>query len=219
MDLDQLGFLAIALFVAVFVLWFLVGGEYNRRRAGRLARWVYQGLKPYLGTASIRWLTTHAFEVFVEDPRPPFAALKVTGLLESRDMVTVWLYNRLADRPDLLVLRANLRRRPVWGFEAFRPRTILSGDARREAEAEGWSLAGPAEPGLQAWHGGGRGAGLCDRLLQALGDLRPDLLRLAVHRREPHLLLAVSAARFTQQSPERLFDRFKRLAEEVLRDS
>ncbi|MBI4491426.1 MAG: hypothetical protein HY690_01370 [Chloroflexi bacterium] len=216
MDFDQLGFVATALLVGGFLGWFVVGGEYNRRRAGKLARWVYLGLKLFQGKTSIRWLTTHAFEIFAEDAQRPFNSLKVTGLLESRDMVAVWLYNRLAKRPDLLVLRANLRRQPIWGCEAFRPRTLLSGDGRQEAEAEGWSRHDLSDRGLQAWHGGGRGAALCTGLLQALGETEPDLVRLAVHRREPHLLLAVSAARFQRQDPQRLFATFKRLADAVL---
>lgn len=213
MDVEQLGFILTAVLVGSVLVCFVIGGEYNRRRAARLGLWVYQGLRLFPGRASVRWLTTHAFEVFVDDPPRPFSVLRVTALLESRDMLAVWLYNRLSYRPDLLVLRANLQRKPIWGCEVFRPRTILSGDARYEAEAESWTLAPVTERGLQAWHGGGRGAELCSRLLASLAGIVHEPIRVAVHRREPHLVLAVSAARFDGQEPRSLFEAFRRLAE------
>lgn len=204
----------IILLLAVLVFgWFLVGGEYNRRRAGRLAQWAYRGLQPFLGRASIRWITTHVFELFVEEPRGPFTSLKVTGLLESRDMIAVWLYNRLAYRPDLLVLRANLRRKPLWGCEVFRPGTFLAGDALREAESEGWSVRPLDVAGLRAWHGGGRAADLCARLVAEARASGFELVRLAAHRSEPHLLLAVSAASFDRQDARRLFEALRKMAE------
>lgn len=211
MDLGPGGLIAAILVMGGYFGWFLIGGEYNRRRAGRLAQWIYRGFQPFLGTASIRWLTTHAFEMFVEGAKYPFSALKVTGLLESRDMVAVWLYNRLTYRPDLIVLRANLHRKPMWGFEAFRQRTILSGDARLAAEQEGW-VRQACVHGLELWHGGGKDGALCQRLVEAAVGVEQDLIRLAVHRREPHIVLAVSAARFERQDAQRLFERFAHLA-------
>lgn len=213
MDLDQFGFLAILLLAGGFLAWFVIGGEYNRRRAGRLAQWVYQGLKPLLGKASVRWLTTHAFEVLVDDAQRPFSSMKATGLLESRDMLAIWLYNRFAYRPDVLVIRGNLRRKPLWGCEAFRPRTILSGDARQAAETEGWSQQARHQRRLETWHSGEHAAELCARLIAEVDQSGFELIRLAVHRAEPHLVLAVSVARFASEDPHQLFETFKRLAE------
>ncbi|GIW11715.1 MAG: hypothetical protein KatS3mg061_2772 [Dehalococcoidia bacterium] len=215
MDVDQVGLIALMLLGGLFLGWFFFGGEYNRRRAGKLAQWVYRGVRPFLGVASIRWITTHAFDLFVEHPPAPFTSLRVTGLLESRDMLAIWAYNRLVFRPDLLVIAATLRRKPLWGFELFRCRSILAGDARRDARAEGWTPAEPVGAQLERWYGSHEAAALCERLFTLLGDLQPELVRLAVHRREPNLVLAVSVARFTEQPAERLFGRFQRLAEVV----
>jgi hypothetical protein len=195
-----------------YIVWFLVGGEYNRRRAGRLAQWIYRGLTPLLGKASIRWLTAHAFDMFVEDAHRPFSALKITGLLESRDMVAVWLYNRMTYRPDLVVLRANLQRTPACGFEAFRTRTILAGDACQAAKQEGWVRQETAH-GLELWHAGGKAGVLCRQLVDVARGLEQDVIRLAVHGQEPHLVLAISAARFERQDPQRLFACFRQMAQ------
>jgi hypothetical protein len=214
-DVDQIGLVAVFVLVGLFLAWFVVGGEYNRRRAGRFAQWVYAGVKPFLGKASIRWLTTHAFEVYVEEARAPFGSIKVTGLLESRDMLAVWLYNRLTYRPDLLMLRANFSQQPGWGCEVFRPGTLLSGDAQQDARAAGWRPHHADGAELQIWHGGGKAADHCARLVNVARASDLELIHLAVRRAEPHLVLAVSAARFQQHEPARLFSLFTRLGEMI----
>lgn len=213
MEIERLGLIATILLAGSFLAWFVIGGEYNRRRAGTLARWIYRGLTPLGGKMLVRWLTTHAFEVFVEEAERPFHALKVTGLLESRDMLAVWLFNRFTYRPDLLVIRATLRRQPTTGMAAFRPRSVLAEDARRAARSAGWSPAPPDERGLEIWQDSAGSAARVQQLLATVNALGDELVLLALHQWEPHLVLAVSAARFARQEPRALFATFKHLAE------
>jgi len=189
--LDEVGGALLFILAGGWVAWLLIGTLVNRRRAAALSRWVYQEARPYGSKLYVRWITMAAFELTVPQARAPFRDLAFTALVESREMPFIWLFNRLRGRGDLLVLRAETRRRPVWGLEVFHPRGVLAGDARRAAEDAGWTPAAGADDLLRA-NGGGAAAELSDRLLAALGPYAPRLERLAVRREAPQLLVALT---------------------------
>ena len=192
--LDQIGSALLFFVAGGWVAWLLGGTLLNRRRATALSRWVYGEARPYGGKLYVRWITMAAFELTVPEARPPFRHLSFVGLLESREMPFVWLWNRLRRRGDLLVVRAELRRRPLWGLEVFRPHSVLAGDARRAAQEAGWTPA-PGADGLWRANGGGAAAELSDRLLAALGPQTAYLDRLAVRREAPQLVVALRVGR------------------------
>ena len=188
--------------VAAWVLWLVIGTLVNRRRAARLSRWTYSQARTLGDEVYIRWLTLAAFEMTVPRPRPPFRHLTFVGFLESREMPFVWLTNRLRGRGDLLVVRAELAAAPRWGgMEAFRPHSVLAGDARAAASRAGWPLA-RAAGGLLRAHSPAAGA-RADRLLAALGPYGPYLERLALRPEAPqlHLTLAVGRLPLDQAPP------------------
>lgn len=223
MELGRAGVYVVIVFAAAFILWFFAGAALTRRRLAATARWVYQGLDLFGGRdgerspASIKWLSTNAFSIVVERPRPPLEAASITVLLKSRDMLTVWLFDRLTGRRDLVMLRLDLTRQPIWGAELFRPRGILAGDGRRAAAEEGWAVDSAGEPPLLIAHGGGRAGELCRELGDALGPDRDRVVRLAVRRRSPHLILALDLPDPSSADPYASFRLARRLAEITLR--
>jgi hypothetical protein len=216
-DLDNLGIPLTVLFVASFLAWFAVGSIVTRRRVAAAARWVNRGLEVYRdespkgSKASLKWLSPTAFNILLDGPRAPFRGVIATVLLQSRDMVTIWLMNRLTGRRDLLLLRFELRRQPIWGLEVFRARSLLAGDSRRLATQEGWPLE-PNPPHLLTAHGGGKAGELCRALLDALGEERRRLVRLGVRRRAPHLTLALDLPDPSKSDPAETMRLAERLA-------
>jgi hypothetical protein len=196
-DTQTIGVYLVVAFAGLFLLWYFAGAFLTRRRLAMAARWVYQGLDLYRDPtpdrtrASIKWLSTNAFNILFENARPPLSAVVATVLLRSRDMMTIWLIDRLSGRRDLLMLRYDLERQPIWGVEIFRPRSILAGDSRRIATDEGWTIEPDHDPTLLAAHGGGKAGELCHALLAALGQDRRLLVRLSVRRQSPHLSLGL----------------------------
>ena len=217
-DLDRLGIPLVVALVAVFLVWYFVGSVLNRRRMAEAARWVNRGLEGYRdeppnqSKASIKWLSTNAFNILLEGARPPFQGIIATVLLQSRDMITVWFMDRLTGRRDLLMLRCDLRRQPIWGLEVFRPRSILAGDARRLATGEGWPIQPSEDKSLMAAHGGGKAGELCSALLDALGEERWRLIRLGIRRRAPHLTLALDLPDPASTDPHETMRLAERLA-------
>lgn len=198
-----------------FLLWYLLGNEYMRRRARTLALWCKRALDPIGGTQTVRWLTTQSFRLDISQPRSPFKHATITGLVESWDVPVIWLWNRLRGRRDMVLLQLELREQPLWGFELFRAGSILADDARHVARQEGWTeaqldelrLASPGPPATE----------LAGALLRELSEQRADLIRLAVRRRDTHLSLALNMPDPVTFEPARLSRVAERLAQVATR--
>jgi hypothetical protein len=218
LDFEGVGIYLVAAFAGVFIVWYFVGGYLTRRRLALTARWVYRGLEVYRDPepdrtrAAIKWLATNAFNIMLERPRPPLSDVLVTVLLQSRDMMTVWLIDRFTGRRDLVLLRYDLERQPIWGLEVFRRRGLLAGDATRQARQEGWPIESSDDGGLRTAHGGGKAGELCQELLAALGEERRRLVRLSVRRQSPHLTVAMDLPDPTSSDPRELMRLGQRLA-------
>jgi hypothetical protein len=197
--------------------WFFVGNEIMRRRARKLALWCKHTIDPLGGKQTIRWLTQQAFRIEVEEPREPFQSAAITGLVESWDVPTIWLWNRLHGRRDIVLVQFSLRQLPIWGLELYRPGSLLAGDARRLGRREGWQERPLDEFILIS--GGEQGAPrrLACELLDALGAERARLVRLAVRRRGTHLALAMNVPDPSRFSAATFHSLLQHLAQVTLR--
>ena len=221
MDLDSFGVPLVVALATLFLVWHVVGSLIHRRRVAATARWLSRGLELVRpegagGRPALKRLSVHVFNLSLEEARPPFRTVAATALLHSRDMLSVWLLDRLVGRRDMLLLRCELRRQPIWGLEVFRSRGLLAGDARRLATQEGWPIAPPEEDDrrapLLAAHGGGKSGDLCRALLEAVGDERRRLVRLGIRRRPPHLTLALDLPDPSRTDPAETMRLAERLA-------
>ena len=199
---------------AALLLWYLGGNELMRRRAQRLALWSKRGVDPLGGRQSIQWLTQQAFRLQVDEPRAPLRAATITGLVESWDVPMIWLWNRLHGRRDMVVLQLTLREQPVWGFELYRPGSILAGDAAHLARQEGWAEERLGDDLVLAVGGEGPRR-LASRLVEVLEADRERLVRLAVRRQGALLTLALNVADPDAFEPARLAALARDLAEQA----
>ena len=200
---------------ALLLLWYFAGNELMRRRAHRLALWSKRAIDPLGAKQSIQWLTQQAFRLEVEAPKT--AALKaatITGLVESLDVPMIWLWNRWHGRRDMVVLSLTLKEQPLWGFEVYRPRSILAGDARHSARLEGWPEEFVSGDLILAAGGDGPRE-LASRLLSVLEGDAEHLVRLALRRQGSLLTLAMNVPSPGNQEPARLAQLARRLAEQA----
>lgn len=169
--------------------WYFLGQQAMRRRGLMLRQWVRDGL-PVLGDdPQLRWLGSSAFQAVVGRPAPPFRALSVTVVLEPREILFLWLVNRLRQRRDLLVVRGDLTARPRLTLELFRDVGRSGAEARATAMQARWPLelfdksglwlATPGPPRIDLLH-------TCLLPLQARFDA---LLRLSIRETSPHMLV------------------------------
>lgn len=202
----------------VLIGWYLVGNEVMRRRGRSLAVWCKRSLDPLGGRQAIQWLTTQSFRLEVEGLKAPFGSGTLSGLVESLDVPVIWLANRANGRRDMVLLQVSLRQQPIWGFELYRPRSVLAGDARKYARDEGWTEI--AVDGFQlASASGPKMEKAARELMAALGDEATNLIRLAVRRRGLHLTLALNVPDRSRLSPQDFSRIVERLAGAVSRYS
>jgi hypothetical protein len=187
--------LATRAFVAVCIL--LIGGyavglRLNRRAGQRMARWVREGLAVTGGSASIRWLGASGFTVEAGGMSPPLAALTATALLLPREVTPLWLYYRLRRRPDLLVLRFQLRAAPRHDIEVvargspFAPAALaeLAADRRWATHPVGRFAVATRDPDRRA----------AERVWHLLEPASAGVLQLSIRPGAPHMKVGVAPA-------------------------
>jgi len=216
MHLDQLALPAVLALGAIFIVWFVAGNEYMRRRARALAIWSKRALDPLGGRQAVTWLTLHSFRLEITDVKPPFRSGTMTGLVESWDVPFTWLINRLNGRRDMVLIQLALRQQPIWGLELYRPRSVLAGDARHLADQDGWTTQQFEDFLLSSPPGASTGR-IAGDLLLSLGSRRADLLRLALRRRGLHLTLALNVPDLKSLPPVELTRLIQALATAALK--
>jgi uncharacterized protein YigA (DUF484 family) len=127
----------------------------------------------------------------------------------------VWAWNRLHGRRDIVLLQATLRTQPIFGFEIYRPGTILAGDSRHFAAQEGWSESALDQLVVAAPGEGPRQTAVA--LVRLLNAEDHRLVRLGVRRQGQHLTVALNVpdpSHFDSGDATRLVSR---LADRVMR--
>jgi len=203
----------IALSIAL-VVWYFVGAQINRRRARSLVRWIREGVQVFGGQATMRPMGTSGFQVNVEKAKGPFKRVGMMVLLESREMLLLWIFNRLRGQRDLLVLKSDLRTRPKTELEVICKGTRMARRALKGID-ETWAREEMEKGRLIVAHRGKERPGLGENLLPLLREYIPYLLTLSLRKSSPHLLANLSLSGLERVPAEALFGLLKEVAEMV----
>jgi hypothetical protein len=181
--------LAIAL-AAFLLLWYVIGGFINRRRAGMIVRQVRDSIQSLGGTATIRWIGRNAFRIEVEKLTTPFEKLSISGLLEPRETFFLWLVGKFSGRQDWLIIRATLNGSVGPAFEVYHPRRRGAGDVSRAIRAVGWRAEVlPGHAGLLCASSDARGKALAGEILTALRNV--PIWRVGLQSEGPQLTVSL----------------------------
>lgn len=122
MDIGQ--WIAIGLSIVLGV-WYVIGAVINRRRGLETYNWLREGLERLGKITEARWIGSagSGARLVVGQGEPPFRRVEVVFLLESREILPLWLFNRLRHKKDEMILKAALRRAPGVELEAVRAGT------------------------------------------------------------------------------------------------
>ncbi|MFN3476174.1 MAG: hypothetical protein ACK4Z6_01280 [Candidatus Methylomirabilales bacterium] len=197
----------------LLVFWYFVGSQMNRRRAKALIRWLHNALQSFGGEATIRWIGRSAFRIAVEKTHEPFRSLQVTVILEPREALLIWLYQRFRGQRDLLVLRGELRQTPRAELEIFQQRGRIGAEVIRMVREAGW-LVEPAGAGLLMAYSDRGGEALARELLALLKDFGATIWRMAVRRDD--LLISLPLTRLPGPGEQDVFGLFQRLSLRIL---
>lgn len=209
MDTSQLATLMVIGLSVLLVLWYPFGRRMNRRRGLQALRWLREGIRAYEGQASVNWVGASAFRVNVQGALGPFKRVGMMVLLEAREMLLLWIFNRLRGQGDMLVIKGDLRLKPKTDLELTR-RGWRAGRAMKALEKEGWTVDSLNGMFIALK----RDAEIASRLASALSEAA-GLVRLSLRKRSPHLIANVHLSGLEGMTAESLFHFLEKVMEIV----
>jgi len=196
------GVVAIIGLCVFLALWYGGGHLYNRRRGQHLFRWLEMGLDVLGGEREAGWIGSPASgaRVNVVHAAPPFRRLEITLLLENREILPLWLFDRLLGKRDGLIIKSTLRspRRGEVAVVSAKGRTAQG--LRREQEQPWTWQEGPHGLAI-AYRGAGarrQVAGL-ESWLETYGA---HLHRFSWRKTDPHVQLQMTVGGLLATSSE-----------------
>jgi len=210
MDTSRLATQIVIGLSVLLVLWYPFGRQMNRRRGLQALRWLREGIRAYEGKASVNWVGGSAFRVDVQGALGPFKRVGMMVFLEAREMLLLWIVNRLRGQRDILVIRGNLRLIPKTDLELTR-RGWRAGRAMKALESEGWTVDSLKEVFIALK----KDSEIASGLASALSEEVPRLVRLSIRKRSPHLLANFHLSGLEGMRAESLFHFLEKVMEIV----
>jgi hypothetical protein len=201
-----LGEQLIILLCLFLIVWYVIALIYNRRLGLRTLTWLQEGLPTLGDEIGVGWIgsANSGARATIQEGRQPFRQLELVFLLESRELLPLWLADLLRGKRDQLAIKATLRSRPQGGIEIVPAASRLARELR--AERKGWSWT----DGPHALIIGRRGE-VRERLATLTPFLElygPYLRRISWRSKDPHLFLLadLGGIRRQQQPASHLFE-------------
>jgi hypothetical protein len=204
--------------LAIFLVWWIIGGLINQRRGQAWLAWLQVGLGELGTLESTKWLRSfHSVGlVTVRDSRSPFQSVDILFTLENRDNLVMWVLRHTRGRRDEMILQADLSGNPVQELEiGYRGR--ISYDVYLDRQKENPFTQLGEQDGFRIARRGGDDAYAVARLREFLAGQGKVIQRMSLQRRfegdarqmsrrkDNHLLLRVDMTRMDAQSPASFF--------------
>jgi hypothetical protein len=199
----------IVIYLGIFLIfWYGAASIYNRRLGIRTYRWLQPGVSTLGKITEAKWIGSSGSgaRIGVAQARSPFRQAEVAYLLETRELLPLWLLNRLRGVRDSLIVRAQLRSVPQGELEVLPRGHSRFKDLLAESKQNPWAMLPQDLPaGLQAAGRGRNTDGMLEAAGRLLGEVGPGIRRLSLARTAPHLILDVKIAQLRAEPSERFF--------------
>ena len=208
----NLGQWIVILLSALMGGWYLIGAIINRKRGMLTFSWLRSGLERWGKLSEARWIGSSGSgaRLVVGQPASPFQRIEVVFLLESREILPLWIFNHLRGKRDEMIIKANLRSAPSQEFEAALNgardfKSILAGGQKKPFELL------PAPQGFEMARRGKQDDQEIERLSGFLSRHAGTVWRISLQRKAPHLILRANLPSLQEKPPEEFFDEVKQL--------
>lgn len=181
----------IVIIISVFlVLWYLVFATINRRRGIAMYYWLREGLQKLGEIDEASWIGSSGSgaRLVVSKAQKPFQRIEMIYLLESREILPLWVFNRLRGKRDEIILKATLRNTPVLEVEVARTGDRQFRDLIDKEQKKPYTSMPSREPFVVAQRGRPDEAEM-QRLGDFLERYKTNLFRISLQRTSPHLIL------------------------------
>lgn len=203
MDLGQ--WIVIGLSVLMGI-WFGVGSFYNRRRGVATFHWLRDGLSSQGKVSEAAWIGSSGSgaRLVVGKANTPFRRIELIFLLESREILPLWLFNRIRQKFDEMILKSDLRSTPSQEIEVARSSDRASGallDEMQSAKREQVE----APEGFVITIRGLTTGDTVERIKSLLTRYGRTIKRVSLQRKTPHLMVHVELPRLREEDAGQFF--------------
>jgi len=171
---------------------YTVGSIWNRRIQRSFWRELRNVLKRYSRRISFKSFGSSGFKAAFRPPSGPLSKVEVSLVLLAREMPLYLLAAYAAGRRDLVIVKANLVKKPDFQLEVFGKEARLEKEITVKKE-----LFKPVKVGglgrymnIKSDRPDKASKFLSGEVLEHLTALRSCLERFSISRREPHILIA-----------------------------
>lgn len=210
MDIGQL---IVIILSAVLGVWYFIGAVVNRRRGMRVFNWLRPGMESIGKLSEARWIGSSGSgaRLVVAQGQAPFQRVEAIFLLESREILPLWIFNHLRGKRDEIIIKAGLRSAPTGELEAAREgdrdfQKVISSDLKKPYEL----VRGLA--GYEMAKRGRQNNPSLEQLTTFLQANQPGVWRISLQRKAPHLIIRANLPDLQLHPAE---DFFKSLSELV----
>jgi len=121
--------------------WYLMATIYNRRRGHAAYRWLAKGLDVFGESHEGKWLgsASSGAQLTVSRAFTPFRRVEVLYLLESRELLPLWLIDLLRNKRDQLIFKAVVRVKHLAEVEVAPSASRTAGRIRKRID-ESWTV-------------------------------------------------------------------------------
>jgi hypothetical protein len=191
---------------AVLIVWYVVAGYLNRKRGILIYRWLREGLEKIGEITNVGWIGSSGSggQIVLKSADAPFKSVEVIFLMESRELLPLWLINLLRNKRDVMILKAALRSPPTQEVEVAR-----SGDREfsrilaLEQKPPYTELSAPE--GFQIAQRGRKNPQGIQQLEAFLAQEGATVQRISLGHKTPHLVLHAFLAELMDTPAEDFF--------------
>jgi hypothetical protein len=192
----------------LFGVWYVVGAIINRRRGVATFHWLRAGLERLGKISEAKWIGSSGSgaRLVISSAQKPFRRIEVIFLLESREIMPIWLFNRLRNKQDEMILKANLKQVPFQEIESApsgnrKLKGLLSDPGNK---LNPFNVA-PAPEGFDIIRRGKQDDERLTALSKFLQKYRASVFQLSLRRQSPHLILRAKIPSLRENPAEALF--------------
>lgn len=192
MDLGQRIVIGISILLGV---WYFVGAIINRRRGKALSQWIQSGMVYFGKISEARWIGSSGSgaRLLVGKANKPFSLVEVIFLLESREIMPLWIFNRFRGKQDEMIMKGNLRRTPTIELEVARKgsrqiKGLLDNPAQDQVPFE----MGGESSGFIIATRGRQDVDLIEGLQDLLVIYKDSIVQISVRRQKPHFIFRIN---------------------------
>lgn len=175
----------------VLVIWYFMGITINRRRGLATYQWLRTGMEQLGEISEARWLGSSGSGALlvVGKANAPFRRIEVVFWLEAREILPMWLLNRLRNKRDVIILKAGLRNAPPNEIEvaSSKNREFIHLVAEKKMSHKRLPIEGDF---LIAYRRDK--TSLLKHVEDYLNRYGGAIQRLSIQRKEPHLLMCIT---------------------------